>query len=296
MDINQVKESYSELEKEFGEKGAAVLAGLQGDGAKEDAFSGAGRNYDMLCTFLERRCTAYSTYSERNTELLNKLEHFITEQGSAGKAADALGISTGTISGIRNCKYKGNPDEIFEKLRSYFELKQEKLETKIYKDIEYAPTSISETIYQLLRSVHLVGECEIITGDAGIGKTRAIKKYASDYPGNTVVITPGYADSSVRGVLMLIADSLGINGVSGLNNLHRAVCSRLHDGMLIIVDEAQHLSFKAIDHLRTIATAFTEKGETLGVAFIGNPSMHRHFTDKKLSESGQVWNRAGFSP
>ncbi|MCI5752078.1 MAG: AAA family ATPase [Oscillospiraceae bacterium] len=293
MDLFQ---KYKALEIEFGEKGAAILAGLQSDEQKAKALSGSGKYSESLERFFAGRDTAYSTYSEEQCDLLKKLEQFIISSGSAGKAVKALGVSASVLSGIRNCSYNGNTEDFFESFKTYSELKKEKKETKIYKDIEYAPTSISETIYQTLRSVHLNGECEIITGDAGIGKTRSVRKYTSDYARNTISITPTYADSSVKGVLMLLADSLGISGVSNLNALHRAVCSKLHDGMLIIVDEAQHLSFRAIDHLRTISTSFTENGETLGIAFIGNPSLKKHFTDKKLGESGQVWDRAGFRP
>lgn len=292
----ELQKKYAELEKEFGERGAAILAGFQSEEQKEKALGGTGKYSENLEKFFRGRETAYAEYSEEQCGVLKKLEWFIISKKSAGRAGKALGVSPSVLSGIRNCSYNGKVDEFFRDFETYSELKTETKKTRIYKDIEYAPTSISETVYQTLRSVHLNGECEIIMGDAGIGKTRSIRKYTSDYSRNTVSITPGYADSTVRGVLMLLADSLGISGISSLNALHRAVCGKLRDGMLIVVDEAQHLSFKAIDHLRTISTGFTENGETLGVAFVGNPSLKKHFTDKKLSESGQVWNRAGFRP
>lgn len=292
----ELKEKYAELEKEFGEKGAAILAGFQLDEQKNKALSGTGRYAENLEKFFKGRETAYAEYSEEQCALLKKLELFIISKGSAGNAGKALGVSPSILSGIRNCSYNGNTEEFFRNFESYSQLEAEKKKTVIYRDIEYAPTSISETIYQTLRSVHLNGECEIITGDAGIGKTRSIRKYVSDYARNTIAITPSCTDGTVSGALMLLADELGVSAGGSLNTLNRAVCGKLHDGMLIIVDEAQHLNFKAVDHLRTISTGFTEKGKTLGIAFVGNPAFTKHFTDKKLSESGQVWDRAGFRP
>ncbi len=296
MNLQELKDKYTALEQEYGESGAMILAGFQQERDKQSALTEDSAKAANLEKFFTGREAAYAFYDEQQCETLRKLEKFIVESKSASKAAKALGVSPSALSSIRNYCYKGRVNEFFDNFLSYTELKQEKTDTKIYKGIDYAPTSISECIYQTLRSAHLVGECEIITGDAGIGKTKSINKYVSDYPRNTIVITPTYADSTVKGTLLLLADQLGISGSGGLNSLHRAVCSKLHDGMLIIVDEAQHLSFKAIDHLRTISTQFTERGETMGVAFVGNPSLKKHFTDKKLGESGQVWDRAGFRP
>lgn len=261
----ELKEKYAELEKEFGEKGAAILAGFQLDEQKNKALSGTGRYAENLEKFFKGRETAYAEYSEEQCALLKKLELFIISKGSAGNAGKALGVSPSILSGIRNCSYNGNTEEFFRNFESYSQLEAEKKKTVIYRDIEYAPTSISETIYQTLRSVHLNGECEIITGDAGIGKTRSIRKYVSDYARNTIAITPSCTDGTVSGALMLLADELGVSAGGSLNTLNRAVCGKLHDGMLIIVDEAQHLNFKAVDHLRTISTGFTEKGKTLGM-------------------------------
>ncbi len=188
--------------------------------------------------------------------------------------------------------------KFFADFASYLKLKQEK-RSRPYKGVGYVPTSVSEYMYQVIRGVHIAGDCEIITGDTGVGKSRTITKYASDYPENTVVVTPTVADGSAVGILKLIAEQLGISDADGMErlpHLTRAVMPKLHDGMLIIIDEAQHLKFPAIDHLRSISDKFTDRGETMGVCFVGNPSFMRHFDDKKLPVTGQVFNRANLRP
>lgn len=293
MDLQKINSEYEALVSEFGETGAAIVAGISHKDIPA-ALKEENKNTVKLANFLESRAAGLASYTEEQQALILKLEHLIVSQGSAQKAAAVIGKSSSVISNIRKGKYNGNVQDFFSILESYFNLKHE--QSKIYKGTEYVPTSISECVYQTLRSVHIVGDCEIITGDTGIGKTRTITKYAADYPESTIVVTPTYADSSVVGIMKLIAAQLGIYGSNRLYDLNTAVLSKLHDGMLIIVDEAQHLKFSAIDHLRAIADLFVERGETMGVCFVGNPSFNRHFEERKFAVTGQVWNRANLRP
>lgn len=295
IDLEKLKADYSALEAEFGKDGALTVTGFR----QKDLDAALASENDFtakLAEFLKSRQYGYSVYAEEHQKLLLELEHLIVKCGSAGKAAGAIGKSASTISDIRKGKYRGDVQKFFADIASYFNLKHEQKETKIYKGTDYVPTSVSEYIYQVIRGVHLAGDCEIITGDTGVGKTRTISKYASDYPENTIVVTPTYADSSVIGIMKLIAEQLGISGLNRLHDLNAAVLNKLHDGMLIIIDEAQHLKFPAIDHLRSLSDIFTDKGETMGVCFVGNPSFMRHFDEKKIPVTGQVFNRANLRP
>ena len=294
VDLESLRSKYDALKSTFGEKGAAIVAGIPPKSV-EETLNGKNTYTVKLENFLKARAAAYEFYPEEQRELLLKLEHFIAESGSAGNAAKTIGVSNSTISDIRNCKYRGDVEKFFTDFASYMKLKKEQ-KSRIYKGIGYVPTSVSEYMYQVIRGVHISGECEIITGDTGVGKSRTISKYASDYPENTIVVTPTYADSSVIGIMKLIAAQLGISGLNRLHDLNAAVLSKLHDGMLIIIDEAQHLKFPAIDHLRSISDMFTDIGETMGICFVGNPSFMRHFDEKKLPVTGQVFNRANLRP
>ena len=295
FDLEAIRKGYAELSVEFGEKGAAILAGIPVKFV-ESALNGEKPTYtEKIENLLLSRPKAFEFYKDEQLDLFKRLERFIVDSGSASKAASAIGTSGSTISDIRNCKYRGDVQQFFTDFSSYLALKDEK-KAQIYKASDYVPTSVSEYMYQVIRGVHIAGECEIITGDTGVGKSRTITKYASDYPENTVVVTPTYADSSVIGIMKLIAAQLGISGLNRLHDLNSAVLSRLHDGMLIIIDEAQHLKFPAIDHLRSLSDIFTDRGETMGICFVGNPSFMRHFDEKKIAVTGQVFNRANLRP
>ena len=295
FDLETIRSGYEKLVAEFGEKGAAILAGVPVKFV-ESALNGEKPTYtESIENLLVSRPKALEFYKDEQLDLFKKMERFIIESGSAGKAAKALGQSGSTVSDIRNCKYKGDVQKIFSIIASHLTLKNEQ-RSLIYKGTDYVPTSVSEYMYQVIRGVHIAGECEIITGDTGVGKSRTISKYASDYPENTIVVNASYAESSIIGILRAIAAQLGINGLNRLHDLNSAVLSRLHDGMLIIIDEAQHLKFPAVDHLRSLSDIFTDRGETMGVCFVGNPSFMRHFDDRKLPVTGQVFNRANLRP
>lgn len=295
FDLESIRKGYAELSAEFGEKGAAILSGVP-EKFVESALNGEKPTYtERIEKLLISRPKAFEFYKDGQLELFKRLEWFIVESGSAGNAAKALGQSGSTVSDIRNCKYRGDVQQIFSDFASYLTLKDEK-KSQIYRELDYVPTSVSEYMYQVIRGVHIAGECEIITGDTGVGKSRTITKYASDYPENTIVVKASYAESSIIGILRAIAAQLGINGLNRLHDLNSAVLSRLHDGMLIIIDEAQHLKFPAIDHLRSLSDIFTDRGETMGICFVGNPSFMRHFDEKKIAVTGQVFNRANLRP
>ena len=295
FDLETIRNGYEKLVAEFGENGAAILAGVPVKFV-ESALNGEKPTYtESIENLLVSRPKALEFYKDEQLDLFKKMERFIIESGSAGKAAKALGQSGSTVSDIRNCKYKGDVQKIFSIIASHLTLKNEQ-RSLIYKGTDYVPTSVSEYMYQVIRGVHIAGECEIITGDTGVGKSRTISKYASDYPENTIVVNASYAESSIIGILRAIAAQLGINGLNRLHDLNSAVLSRLHDGMLIIIDEAQHLKFPAVDHLRSLSDIFTDRGETMGVCFVGNPSFMRHFDDRKLPVTGQVFNRANLRP
>lgn len=293
MNLTALNERYNAIITEFGLDGAPKVAGMLPKDI-EAALAGDEKQSEKLQSFLDSRAYAYSTYPEEYGELLLRLERLIVETGSAGSAAKLIGESGSTVSDIRKCKYRGNVPKFFESLKSYFKTKEEK--KKEYRGVKYVPTSISEMVFHTIRNCHVMGDCEIIVGDSGIGKTRAVNQYASMYPSDTIVVTASSGNGNALSMLNEIGAQLGIPEMRRIDKLEKAVISRLHDGMLIIIDEAQHLRFRAADELRQIADHFTDNDETVGVCFVGNPAFMKMFSDAKLDLTGQIWNRSNLRP
>jgi len=143
----------------------------------EAAFNGEEKSVDDVTKFFTDRQAAFDVYSEEQIEIIRSFERSIPQSGSAGKAAEKIGMNAAIISGLSKNNYQGNSDKKFSELASYFKIKEAKNELPdIFVPVDYAPTTISQMIYQRLRNVHILGGCAVITGDAGIGKTKTIQK------------------------------------------------------------------------------------------------------------------------
>ncbi len=127
-------------------------------------------------------------------------------------------------------------------------------------------------------------------GDAGIGKTQACRQYYREHGTNCTYITVNPCIKSSKSVLELIGSKLNVSSGS-VSRLWLEISSKLSDGMVIIVDEAQHLTRNAIDTLRSLCDCFDEKGQTLGICFVGNETTVSRLGGKQKAEFAQIRNR-----
>ncbi len=227
-------------------------------------------------------------------EILDRFDELVIKLGSQNKACIATGVSSAVISQIKSGKYPGDTKKQLDKIERYFEIKSEAGDT--YEEIKYAPISTSKKVYNTIRSCHIKGGFAIVTGDAGIGKTKAIAKYAEDNAATTVVITVNPCQKSAKAVLKLLALKLGVSLQMSTDDMWFSIVGKLHDGMAVIVDEAQLLTYQAIETLRSIADYFDNCGQTLGVALIGNNGIRERIEGKTREIYRQVNNRTWQRP
>lgn len=228
--------------------------------------------------------------ADRITEALAKVEKLKSEQGlSQEKVSRLIGISSAALSQLTSGKYKGDVERMADIIENYFAVKEDYSET--YQEVSYAPTSISTKVYETIKLCHIKGGLSIFSGDAGIGKTKAAKKYCEDNPTNSIYIALNPCLTSLKSVLKLIADKIGARAERSLDDMWLSIRSRLSDGMVLIFDEAQHLPVRPIEALRALSDSFAEDGQTLGIVFIGNPETVRRLGAKKQAEFAQIANR-----
>lgn len=233
-------------------------------------------------------------FNEKRQIALERFSALAESCGSANKAAELIGVSASVMSAIKSGSYKGNYDNVFNKIFAYFETKSAAQDT--YSEVDYVPTSISQAVYEAIRSCQIKGGFTVATGDAGIGKTKAVRQFAKDYPNNCAVITINPCCKSTRAVLKLIASELGVSIERGMDDLWIAITQKLHDGMVIIVDEAQLLPYHSIETLRSFADYFDAKGQTMGVALVGNNGIREKIEGKSKEVYRQVNNRVWQRP
>ena len=227
-------------------------------------------------------------YTQEQLRIIEKVEHLIAAEGSQSKACQKLGISQGVISPIRKGTYTGNVDMVFEKLREYFDVKM--LNQATLCEVEYVDTFISHEVYEVIRICQVKGGLAIACGDAGIGKTKAARKFISDNPNSSIMITINPCFTSVKAILELVAERIGAAPESSRDKMWLSIAGKLRDGMVLIFDEAQHLTNKSIEVLRSFSDHFADRGQTLGIVFIGNINTVGRMGSKK-AEFAQIVNR-----
>jgi len=226
---------------------------------------------------------------DRKKYLLDCFDELAKSEGSQAKACKKIGLSESIMSQIKKGVYEGNSDKQFKKLAEYFELKQEA--KKSFKLDGYVKTSISESVYAYIKNAQLKGGLIAIAGDAGIGKTKAIIKFKEDNSSSCIFITANPCLNTVKSVLKKICKELNINNVRANYEMYDAIVDKLRDGMVIVFDEAQHLSLKVIETLRGFADYFNSRSQTLGIVFVGNNITMDKFGGKEDAVFAQIANR-----
>lgn len=228
---------------------------------------------------------------EKQQILLEKFEQLCIQEKTQAAACKKIGISTSIMTQLKSGKYQGDIEKQFKLLEDYFNLKEEAKSKSSYRTDKYVPTSISSEVYNYIRNVQLKGGLMTIAGDAGIGKTRAIMKYYEEYPNSSIWITANPCMNTVKPILKKICKTLGITNVRNNYEMFDSIVDKLRDGMVIIFDEAQHISLKAIETLRGFSDYFSDRGQTLGIAFVGNMTTMDKFGAKEEAVFAQIANR-----
>ncbi|MBQ7782651.1 MAG: AAA family ATPase, partial [Oscillospiraceae bacterium] len=228
--------------------------------------------------------------NNRIAAALAAVERLKAEKGlSQEKAGKLIGVAGAVLSTLKSGTYKGDVEKQIKIIEDYFSLKNEHEE--IFREIEYAETSISLKVYNVIKLCRIKGGLASFSGDAGIGKTKAAEQYVRDNPNSTVYITLNPCFKSIKSLLKLIAKQMGVRHTGGIDDLWWSIRERLSDGMVWIFDEAQHLTYNAIETIRSFSDDCSANGKTLGICLIGNID-----TTKKLSMFAQLDNRTKIKP
>lgn len=196
--------------------------------------------------------------------------------------ARAIGIGGSSLNRFINKNYP-NPISIVEKILVLMENeKQRKLSPKAP---EFTSTSISKRVMDAIEYCSLLQVGGVIYGDAGVGKTMSIREYAKNNP-LAICITASPLFSTISGMNDLIAEELGCKERNA-KKLYMDFIDKLRgSNRILIIDEAQHLTRKTLDYIRSLAD---ETG--IGYCLVGNTSLYRTIQGKGGDDFAQVANR-----
>ena len=180
------------------------------------------------------------------------LELFMGANEVSQKAISrALGVSDTAISQFRKGEYKGKADALAQKIALYLENYQNKGtktplkpdELFISNDFKYAKFVIDEAAREK--------EIAIITGTAGSGKSTIAAAWAKQHP--NAILIEATLHTTPKVLLEEIEHALRLPQAKNCHEKILAISKDLkRRDVVLLIDEAEHLSVKALEDLRRI--------------------------------------------
>ncbi len=205
---------------------------------------------------------------------------------SQNKIATQLNVSATVVSQYLAGIYQGDVEAIDKKVKQLVERRKAKQAEGVSSD--FVKTSIAEKIINTCAMAHAMADMCIIIGDAGLGKTIALKEYAKNE--SDVILIEVDGTYSPKVVLQELCNELNIDMAGNRNNhlMMNAVIEKLRGSeRLIIVDEAELLSYKALEIIRRI-----HDKTGVGVVLAGMPRLRANLQGKR-GEFKQLYSRIG---
>lgn len=221
------------------------------------------------------------------SKIINDLRDFIGVSGkSQTEIARAISISSTSLSQFLSGIYKGDVEGIADRIQKY--LQQEAIVANLPKMPEFAFTDTVKQIWYAAQYAHANRDISIVYGEAGLGKTMALKEYTKAHVGIVYVETRS-CDQSTKGICERILKALGKKRTGTDRVLVDTIIETLKDsGRLLIIDEAQHLSLKAIEAIRS----FNDEGN-IGIVLSGNPTIYDRMYGRGEAHFAQLFSRIG---
>lgn len=212
------------------------------------------------------------------------LKGFMDSTGMNQKqVANVFGVSITTISQYLSGKYQGKTDDLDKKTEDLISQHKEKIVGQHY-NAEFVPTFAAKMMLEVMRDAHVEGDVSVIFGAAGLGKTQAVLEYARQYSGVVVIETAPSFTPKV--LLQKICSQLNLNTQGGMEALFESIIAKLMGSQrVVIVDEAELLSTRALEFLRRI-----QDMTKIGLVLVGMPRLLINLKGKN-NELAQLYSR-----
>lgn len=216
------------------------------------------------------------------------LKQYMQEQNlSQAQVASQLNKSPTVISQYLNGVYKGDVASVDKAVEQLVNRNIEKA-----KDVktDFVMTKTAGRILETCALAHAMNDIYLVIGEAGLGKTMALKQYVAQNPNVIMIeIDPTF---SVKVLLTELCNKLGIVITGSKSNHHMMdlIVEKLKGSeRLLIVDEAELLAYKPLEILRRI-----HDKAGIGLILSGMPRLRANLRGQK-GEYKQLYSRVGLA-
>lgn len=213
------------------------------------------------------------------------LQQYKEDHGlSQAKIATLLGLSSATVSQYLNGSYSGDVDAVDKKVREMIERAKDKAQ-----DVKtgFVQTATARNIMEVCSMAHSMKDINLVIGDAGLGKTMAVKEYSNTI--ENVILIETEPTFSPKVMLVELCNKLGITvSRSNHDNIAGIIDKLTGSDRLLIIDEAELLSYKCLEIIRRI-----HDKSGVGVVLVGMPRLRANLRGKR-GEYKQLYSRVGF--
>ncbi len=182
-------------------------------------------------------------------DIRDELKQLLDEKGYSLKyVSTATTLSKTVLSLWMNGGYKGKNERVTGIVANFIQREKERVTTE---ELPFVDISIVKYIYEIGRLCHTKGKIGVCAGQAGLGKTVAVKSYVNEFMDSILIESDsGY---NAKSLLLEIHKRIGLSGNGSVYQLMDEVITKLNkSGRLLIIDEAENLPYKALETTRRI--------------------------------------------
>jgi DNA transposition AAA+ family ATPase len=222
--------------------------------------------------------------------LVNEVKLFLRAhpQESQSSIANEIGSSKSTLNQWINGSYPGDNEAIDHKVSAFLDTREMRDSLTLKPIKEFIETDLWDQFKSVSDNCLAVNTIGVFTAEAGLGKTYACDHYRNLNP-NIVHIEADHGYTS-RALIGEIAQNINVDDKGNIHELSKRVFKALKDsGRLILVDEAEHLPYRALEILRRI-----HDKSGVGVVLAGMPRLRQNLTGDRRHYA-QLYSRVQIS-
>ena len=222
---------------------------------------------------------------ETNGAVRDRLRAFLAARGKGSAVvADALRRSKRSIGDYLDGSFRGDAARLEAQFKKF--LDTEELSPSIKWLPEFAMTTAAEEIFGLAHAALTERLFVLIWGQAGVGKTEALREYAACEP--DVVYIEANAASTCGSIIAEVAKALDLNKSGRAAELTEEIVGRLRGShKMLVFDEGDYLGIRCVEWIRQLRDA-----ADVGIVLCGMPPFYALLKSGDCRHQfGQVWSR-----